>query len=123
MIVAEHTLQQLLRAVEKPARYVGQELNSIAKDWDTLDVTVALAYPDIYEIGMSNLGLGILYDRVNRRLEFAAERVYAPWPDMTAALRAAGLPLYSLETRHALADFDVIGFSLQHELTFTNALA
>jgi radical SAM family uncharacterized protein len=115
-------LHRLLWQVQKPARYVGGELHSVTKDWATVEVTLALAYPDLYEIGMSNLGLAILYDLVNRRPAFLAERVYAPWPDMEAALRAAGLPLYSLETRHALAEFDVIGFSLQHELNYSNVL-
>jgi len=115
-------VHRLLRQVQKPARYAGGELNSIAKDWTRIRATVALAYPDIYEIGMSNLGLAILYDIVNKRPDYAAERVYAPWVDMEAAMRQADVPLYSLETRHALFDFDVIGFTLQHELTYSNLL-
>lgn len=122
MQIATDQLERVLATVQKPARYVGGEWNSIAKDWRHAQVTLALAYPDVYEIGMSNLGLAILYDLVNQRPEMVAERVYAPWLDMEAAMRQAGLPLYSLETRHALADFDVLGFSLQHELTYTNVL-
>jgi len=120
--IADEYLDRLLQKVSKPARYVGQEWNSIAKDWSGLEATIALAYPDLYELGMSNLGLAILYDVVNRQEAYAAERVYAPWPDMESALRDHALPLYSLETHHALADFDVIGFTLQSELTYTNVL-
>ena len=89
--------------VQKPARYTGGEWNSIVKDWDACDVRVALAYPDLYDIGMSNLGLGILYDIVNRREGMLAERVFAPWSDMEDAMRAEGVPLWSLETRHPAA--------------------
>ncbi|NLG52033.1 MAG: TIGR03960 family B12-binding radical SAM protein [Chloroflexi bacterium] len=121
--MSEERLHSLLKQVQKPARYVGQELNSINKDWNSVQVTLALAYPDLYEIGMSNLGLSILYDLVNRRPEFAAERVYAPWADMDAAMRDADVPLFSLETRHSLDAFDVIGFSLQYELNYTNVLS
>jgi radical SAM family uncharacterized protein len=116
-------LRQLQSRVQKPGRYAGREWNSVTKDWSRARATLVLAYPDLYEIGMSNLGLALLYDRVNQRPDLLAERVYAPWPDMEAALRAAGLPLYSLESRHALNAFDVIGFSLQHELNYTNMLA
>jgi radical SAM family uncharacterized protein len=116
------TLSALLGRVKKPARYAGQEFNSIAKDWSAARATIALAYPDLYEIGMSNLGLAILYDLVNRREDLVAERVYAPWDDCEAAMREAGVPLWSLETRRTLDEFDVIGFSLQHELNYTNVL-
>ena len=120
MQLSEERLQQLLGNVQKPLRYVGQEWNSITRDWAGASVRLALAYPDLYEIGMSNLGLAILYDLVNRRDGWLAERVYAPWTDMEAAMRAAGVPLYALESRHAVADFDVVGFSLQYELNYTN---
>ncbi|MEA3406732.1 MAG: TIGR03960 family B12-binding radical SAM protein [Chloroflexota bacterium] len=109
-------------SVQKPSRYTGGEWNSVTKEWDDKRLKLALAYPDTYEIGMSNLGLGILYDRVNGREEFLAERVFAPWVDMEEALREADVPLFSLETRHPLNAFDVIGFSLQYELTYTNIL-
>ncbi|NLG29385.1 MAG: B12-binding domain-containing radical SAM protein, partial [Chloroflexi bacterium] len=122
MQISDAQLRQLLARVQKPGRYVGRELNSIVKDWPGARVTLALAYPDLYEIGMSNLGLSLLYDVVNQRPDLLAERVYTPWPDMEEALRGAHLPLFSLESRHGLADFDVIGFSLQHELTYTNVL-
>jgi len=120
--IAQEALEALLAQVQKPARYIGQEWNSVVKDWAATRVRLALAYPDTYEIGMSNLGLALLYDLVNRRPEFVAERVYAPWTDMEAAMRQAGTPLFSLETRRTLDEFDIIGFSLQHELNFTNVL-
>jgi len=115
-------LERILKKVSRPARYVGGELNSVVKDWDKVRVKLALAYPDVYEVGMSNLGLAILYDLVNREEDFLAERVYAPWVDMEEAMRREGLPLFSLETRHPLREFDIIGFSLQYELTYTNVL-
>lgn len=122
MTVPQEKLERLLSRVTKPARYVGGEVNSIAKDWKKVRVKIALAYPDVYEVGMSNLGLAILYDLINSQEEFAAERVYAPWPDMEEAMRREGMPLFSLETRHPLKEFDFVGFSLQYELTYTNVL-
>lgn len=117
-------LDRVLHKVEKPARYTGGELNSIAKDWaePTLRTKVALAFPDIYELGGSNLGLMVLYDLINRRTDLLAERVYCPWPDLETLMRRDGIPLYSLETRHPLSDFDIIGFSLPYEQLYTNVL-
>jgi radical SAM family uncharacterized protein len=115
-------LDRILPAVSKPARYTGGEWNSVGKDWRTCDVRWALAFPDVYEIGMSNLGLAILYDRLNQQTHVLAERVYAPWVDMEGAMRAAGLPLFSLESRRPLAEFDLIGFSLPYEQLYTNVL-
>jgi len=115
-------LEPLLREVEKPGRYTGGEWNSIVKDWNAVRVRVALAYPDTYEVGMSNLGMMILYDILNREPDALCERVYAPWLDMEAQLREKGVPLFSLESRRALKDFDIIGVSLPYELNFTNAL-
>lgn len=120
--ISKEHLQRLLMNVQKPSRYTGGEWNSITKEWNSKRLKLALAYPDTYEIGMSNLGLGILYDRVNRRKDFLAERVFAPWVDMEKVLREADVPLFSLETKHPLNEFDVIGFSLQYELTYTNIL-
>lgn len=115
-------LARILPTVSKPGRYTGGEWNSIVKDWSRTPVRMALAYPEIYEIGMSNLGLAILYDLVNQ-LDFAlAERVFAPWSDMEQALRGAGLPLYTLESHRPLGEFDLVGFSLGYELTYTNIL-
>lgn len=116
------TLDRVLLAVEKPARYVGGEHNAIVKDWDAAAVRVALAFPDVYELGMSNLGLATLYDIINRRPDALAERAYCPWTDMEAIMRREGLPLYSLETRHPLSDFDLIGVSLPYEQLYSNTL-
>jgi radical SAM family uncharacterized protein len=115
-------LDCLLPRVTRPARYTGGEWNSITKDWDAIDVKMAFAYPDTYEIGMSNLGIAILYDLVNRQPKVLAERVYAPWVDMEAEMRKAAIPLFSLESRRPLKDFDIVGFSLGYELTYANVL-
>ncbi len=115
-------LDGVLHQVQKPARYIGGEWNSIVKEWDQTACKIALVFPDIYELGMSNLGLAILYDIVNRQPAMLAERVYAPWLDMEAVMRREGIPLYSLETRHPLADFDIVGFSLPYEQLYTNVL-
>ena len=112
----------ILHQVTKPARYTGGEWNSIIKDWDKTNIKFALCYPDLYEIGMSNMALPILYDLLNSQPDVLAERVYAPWTDMEAAIRTVGIPLLSLESKHRLKDFDVIGFSLDYELTYTNVL-
>jgi radical SAM family uncharacterized protein len=122
MDITQQVWDGILPKVAKPARYTGHEWNSVVKDWDQVEVKVALAYPDIYEVGMSNLGLMILYDILNREEGVLAERVYAPWIDMEQAMRRAGIPLYSLESRRPLAEFDIIGFSLQYELNYTNVL-
>jgi len=112
----------ILHQVTKPARYTGGEWNSIVKDWGKTNIKFALCYPDLYEIGMSNMALPILYDRLNCQPDVLAERVYAPWIDMEAAMRRASTPLLSLESKHRLKDFDIIGFSLDYELTYTNVL-
>lgn len=115
-------LDRILPTVTKPGRYTGGEWNSIVKDWEASDVRWALAFPDVYDIGMSNLGLAILYDRLNAVKGVLAERVFAPWVDMELAMRGTGLPLYALESRRPLADFDLIGFSLPYEQLYTNLL-
>src|SRR5262245_45197869 len=112
----------LLPLVEKPSRYLGNERGAIRKDLGSTRLRFALAFPEVYEIAQSHFGLQILYEILNRRPDVAAERVYAPWPDMEAQLRAHRLPLVSLESHLALADFHVVGFSLQYELTYTNLL-
>ena len=114
--------EDVLYKVAKPARYSGGEWNSIVKDWDAVDIKIALAFPDTYEIGMSNLGLAILYDILSRQHDVLAERVYAPWVDMEAEMREEGLGLFSLESKRPVKDFDVVGFSLGHELTYSNVL-
>jgi radical SAM family uncharacterized protein len=118
----DYVLDHILPKVTHPARYTGGEWNAALKNWDAAAVRLALIYPDTYEIGMSNLGLAILYDLVNAEPEMLAERAYAPWTDMEAAMRAAGIPLYSLESHRPLREFDILGFSLQYELTYTNIL-
>lgn len=111
-----------LHQVSRPARYLGDELGSVRKDWRQVDVTMALAFPDVYEVGMSHIGLPLLYQVVNGLDWALAERVYAPWPDLEAGLREAGLPLTSLESRRSLAEFQVLGFTLQYELSYSNVL-
>ena len=115
-------LEPLLLKVQKPARYIGGELHSIVKDKNTVDFRIALGFPDTYEIGMSHLGLKILYDIINADPHCWAERVYTPWTDFEALMRQKGLPLYGLESLDPLREFDVIGFSLQYELSYTNVL-
>jgi radical SAM family uncharacterized protein len=115
-------LERLLPKVTKPGRYLGTEWNSIHKDWELTSVHMAFAFPDVYEVGMSHLGTRILYHLVNSTAEFACERVFAPWIDMEEKMREQGIPLYSLESRHPIKDFDVLGFTLQYELSFTNIL-
>ena len=116
------SIEQVLAGVEKPARYLGGEYNSIAKDHAKIPMKAVLAFPDTYEIGMSHLGLRILYDLFNRRDDMLMERVFAPWPDLEAELRANALPLFTLETRSALTAFDIVGFTLQFEMCYTNIL-
>jgi radical SAM family uncharacterized protein len=115
-------IDNCLSKVQKPGRYTGGEWNSVVKDWGTVETKIALAFPDIYDLGMSNLGLAILYDILNREPDILAERVYAPWSDMEAAMRAAGLSLFSLESRRPLSDFDIVGFSLPYQQLYTNLL-
>ena len=118
----EIKLEKILLKVQKPGRYVGGELNIVVKDWDKIETKVALVFPDIYDIGVSNVGLKILYDQVNQRGDALAERAYAPWTDMEVLMRTTGIPAYSLESKHALSDFDIIGFSLPYETLYTNTL-
>ena len=118
----ETKLDRILLKVQKPGRYVGGELNSVLKDWETVETKVAFVFPDIYDIGVSNVGLKILYDQVNQRDDALAERAYAPWFDMEALMREHGIPLYTLESKRPLACFDLIGFSLPYETLYTNTL-
>jgi radical SAM superfamily enzyme YgiQ (UPF0313 family) len=119
----------ILPTISKPTRYLGDELNSVRKEVpsrtrgvDASLVRFALAFPDIYDVGMSHLGLKILYHILNSRDDVWAERVYAPWIDMEREMRAKGIPLFSLESASPLRDFDIIGFSLQYEMSYTNVL-
>lgn len=116
------TIRDILPLVSKPARYLGTELNSIHKDLKEVHLKFALAFPDVYEIGMSHLGLQILYHILNSREDIAAERVFAPWVDLEHEMKVNKIPLTSLESATPLSQFDIIGFSLQSELSYTNVL-
>lgn len=114
--------EDLLQYVERPGRYIGGEINSVVKDWNAVDLRIALAFPDIYDIGMSHLGIKILYHLLNSKSNILCERIFAPWPDMEALLRAKNLPLFTLENNRSLLEFDIVGFSFAHELNYTNVL-
>jgi radical SAM family uncharacterized protein len=115
-------LERILPSVRTPGRYVGGEYNTIVKDWEATRTRVCLAFPDIYDLGMSNLGMMILYDALNKLPGVLAERAFLPWVDMIAAMREAGIPLYSLENKRSLAEFDIIGVTLPYEQVYTNLL-
>ena len=116
------TLEHILPRVQKPARYTGGEYNAVVKDRRQVDVRYALCFPDTYEIGMSNLGMRILYGVMNRMDGVWCERVFAPWGDMEEEMRREGILLYGLESGDSIADFDLIGFSLGYEMAYTNVL-
>jgi len=118
----ENKLDKILLKVQRPGRYVGGELNTVVKDWNSVQTKVAFVFPDIYDIGVSNVGLKILLDQVNQREDALAERAYAPWLDMEALMREHGIPLYALESKQPLACFDLIGFTLPYETLYTNAI-
>ncbi len=118
----DHPYASFVHRVEKPARYLGGEYNQVVKDPASVRVSLALAFPDLYDIGMSHMGTKILYSVVNAESDMACERAFAPWPDMEHELRERGLPVLSCENRRPLSEFDAVGFSLQYELTFTNML-
>lgn len=115
-------IEKLLANVQKPGRYVGGELNSILKNKDEVEVRFAFCFPDIYEVGMSHLGMKILYSQLNTMPYVWCERVFAPWVDMEEQMRKNGVPLYALESGDSVGDFDIIGFTLQYELSYTNIL-
>ena len=119
--LAERVKKEFLPFVIKPGRYVGNELNVVRKE-DPALCKIALVYPDLYEIGMSYLGLGILYHIISQRTDFSAERCFAPALDAEKILREKNIPLFSLETFTPLKEFDIVGFSLSYELTYTNVL-
>ncbi|HEY5585375.1 MAG TPA: TIGR03960 family B12-binding radical SAM protein [Ruminiclostridium sp.] len=110
----------LLKSVEKPSRYTGNEWNSVIKDPDSVDIRFAFCFPDTYEIGMSHLGMKILYHLLNEREDCYCERVFAPWTDMEVKMRENNIPLYALETKDAIRNFDFVGFTLQYEMSYTN---
>lgn len=118
----ENKLETLLPYVQKPARYSGSEWNAVKKDHSSAAVRMALAFPDLYEVGMSNLGLKILYEIINGRPRMLLERVFAPAADLEKLMRREGLPLFALESRRPVREFDLLGFSLQYELSYSNIL-
>ena len=115
-------LQRVLPTVQKPARYTGGEFNEIKKDPDSVRVNIAFCFPDTYEIGMSNLGMRILYGVMNQMDGVWCQRVFAPWGDMEEAMRRENLPLWALESRQPVKDFDMIAFTIGYEMSYTNIL-
>ena len=118
----ERTLDRVLMLVQKPGRYVGGEYNSVVKDWNAVDLRVVFAFPDIYDLGMSNLGWMILYGVINDQPDMFADRVFSPWTDMEEVMRREGIPLYGLESKHPVIDFDLLAISLPYEQLYTNTL-
>ncbi len=113
---------EILLQVEKPARYIGNEVNSVIKDSSAVDVRFAMCFPDVYEIGMSHLGIQIIYDMLNQFEDTWCERVYSPWPDLDSIMRKEGIPLFALESQDPVRDFDFLGITIQYELCYTNIL-
>ena len=113
---------EILMSVEKPARYIGGEYNSIMKDLSTIDIRFAMCFPDVYEVGMSHLGIQIIYDMFNRWEDTYCERVYSPWPDLDQILRKEHIPLFALESQDPIKRFDFLGITLQYEMCYTNIL-
>ena len=119
----EKNISSVLKSVQKPGRYMGGEYNSVIKDKSQIACRFAFCFPDTYEIGMSNLGVRILYDALNREPDVWCERVYAPWTDMKEKMAEYGIPLTAIESGDSLEKFDMVAFSLQYELCYTTALA
>ena len=113
---------EILMRVEKPARYIGNELNSVIKNSEEIDIRFAMCFPDVYEIGMSHLGIQILYDMFNRREDTWCERVYSPWPDLHEIMKEEQIPLFGLESQEPLKNFDFLGITIQYEMCYTNIL-
>ncbi|MCR4717573.1 MAG: TIGR03960 family B12-binding radical SAM protein [Lachnospiraceae bacterium] len=112
----------ILMTVEKPARYIGNEVNMTVKNIDDVDIRICMCFPDVYEVGMSHLGIAILYDMFNKREDTYCERVYSPWPDLHKIMKERNIPLFSLETQSPVKDFDFLGMTLQYEMCYTNIL-
>ena len=113
---------EILLSIEKPARYIGNEVNSVMKDADKVSIRIAMAFPDVYEIGMSHLGIQILYHMFNERPDVWCERVYSPWPDLDARMRKDNIPLFALESQEPIRSFDFLGITIQFEMCYTNIL-
>ena len=118
----EKEFERLLLSVQKPGRYSGGEINSVIKEKEKVDVRFAFCFPDTYEIGMSHLGMKILYSQFNSREDIWCERVFAPWVDFEEKMREHNIPLFALESRDSIKAFVFIGFTLQYELSYTNVL-
>ncbi len=114
--------ERILMNIEKPARYIGNEVNIVKKDLDKIDIHMAMCFPDVYEIGMSYLGIQILYDMFNRREDTYCERVYSPWPDLDKIMREEDIPLFGLETQTPIKDYDWLAITIQYEMCYTNIL-
>ena len=113
---------EILLTVEKPARYIGGEVNSIMKDAEKVDIRFAMCFPDVYEIGMSHLGIQIIYDMLNKFEDVWCERVYSPWVDLDAIMRKEHIPLFALESQDSVKGFDFLGITIQYEMCYTNIL-
>ena len=114
--------EELLMKIDKPSRYIGGELNIVKKNPDDVEIRFAMCFPDVYEIGMSHLGIQILYDMFNKRDDTYCERVYSPWPDLDKEMREKNIPLFALESQQPIKDFDFLGITLQYEMCYTNVL-
>ena len=113
---------EILLKIEKPARYIGNEVNSVMKDPRKVDIRFAMCFPDVYEIGMSHLGIQILYDMLNSREDVWCERVYSPWIDLDQIMRRENIPLFALESQEPVRSFDFLGITIQYEMCYTNIL-
>lgn len=113
---------EILLKVEKPARYIGNEVNSVVKDLKDINIRFAMCFPDVYEIGMSHLGIQILYDMFNQMEDVWCERVYSPWTDLDAIMRKENIPLFALESQDPVKNFDFLGITIQYEMCYTNIL-
>ena len=112
----------ILMKIEKPARYIGNEVNAVVKDRDSIDVRFCMCFPDVYEIGMSHLGIQILYGMLNSWDDVWCERVYSPWVDLDEIMRKENIPLFALESQDPIKDFDFLGITIQYEMCYTNIL-
>ena len=113
---------EILMSIDKPARYIGQEVNMAVKDLDKVDVRFAMCFPDVYEIAMSHLGIQILYDMFNKMDGVYCERVYSPWTDLDKIMREKNIPLFTLETQSPVKELDFLGITIQYEMCYTNIL-
>ena len=113
---------EILLQIDKAARYIGGEVNAVMKNKDEVDIRFAMAFPDVYEIGMSNLGMMILYDMFNKRDDVWCERLFSPWTDLDKIMREENIPLFTLESQDPVKEFDFLGITLQYEMCYTNIL-